>query len=195
MTLTDHAPAEPLRDEQELRNRRAGLSRGDHVFVRRRRFVSRYTHHGIDCGDGTVIHYAGGPGTVRRVERTSIDAFAEGSEVFVRTYRRRLPVGEVVANAESRLGADGYHLVWNNCEHFATWCSRGSAASKQVRGWVAAGPGAVASIGAAEASGIHVMVLGTFGMGIYALAKPMRRRRREGRNARTGRTAAATTLD
>ena len=153
------------------------MSRGDHLYVPRRRRFTRYSHHGIDCGDGTVIHYAGDPGTVRRVERTSLDEFADGAEVFVRPYRRRLPVDEVIANAESRLGSDGYHLVWNNCEHFATWSSRGSAASKQVRGWVAAGPGAVASIGAAEASGVHVMVLGTLGMGVYALARPFRRRR------------------
>lgn len=153
------------------------MSRGDHFYVRRRRRFSRYSHHGIDCGDGTVIHYAGEPGTVRRVERTSIESFAEGSRVLVRPYRRRLPVEEVVANAESRLGAGGYHLVWNNCEHFATWSSKGSAASKQVRGWVAAGPGAVASIGAAETAGVHVMVLGTFGAGVYALAGPIRRRR------------------
>ena len=113
---------------------------------------------------------------MRRIERTSIESFADGSEVFVRHYRRRLPVDEVVANAESRVGVDGYHLVWNNCEHFATWSSKGSPASKQVRGWVAAGPGAVASIGAAEAAGVHVMVLGTLSMGIYALVKPIRRR-------------------
>lgn len=107
-------------------------------------------------------------------------SFADGSEVLVRSYRRRLSVEEVVANAESRLGSDGYHLVWNNCEHFATWSSRGSAASKQVRGWVAAGPGAVASLGAAEAAGVHVMVLGTFVTGVYALTKPIRRRRLRG---------------
>jgi Lecithin retinol acyltransferase len=156
------------------------MSRGDHVYVRRRRLISRYTHHGIDCGDATVIHYAGDPGTVRRVERTSMEEFAVGAQVFVRPGRRQLPAEEVVANAESRLGSDGYHLVWNNCEHFATWASTGSAASKQVRGWVAAGPGAVASMGAAEATGVHVMVLGTFGMGIYALARPLRRRRHRG---------------
>jgi hypothetical protein len=156
------------------------MSRGDHVYVRRRRRFSRYSHHGIDCGDGTVIHYAGDPGTVRRIERTPMESFADGSEVFLRTYRRRLPVEQVVVNAESRLGADGYHLVWNNCEHFATWASRGSPASKQVRGWVAAGPGAVASLGAAEAGGLHLMVLGTVGAGVYALARPIRQRRHRG---------------
>ena len=155
------------------------MSRGDHVYVRRRR---HYTHHGIDCGDGTVIHYVGSRGTVRRVERTTWESFADGSEVFVRRYRHRLPVDEIVENAESRLGDRGYHLVRNNCEHLATWSSTGSAASHQVRGWIAAAPGALASIGAAQAAGIHLMVLGTLGMGAYALARPLQsRRRREGR--------------
>jgi hypothetical protein len=153
------------------------MSRGDHIYVRRRRLLTRYSHHGIDCGDGTVIHYAGGPGTVRRVARSSMESFAGGSPVFARRHRRSLPVDEVIAKAESRLGSVDYHLVWNNCEHFATWSSKGSAASAQVRRWVAA-PGALASIGAAEVAGVHVMVLGTFGMGIYAATQPLRRRRR-----------------
>lgn len=169
------------------------MSRGDHLYVGRRRRFRRYSHHGIDCGDGTVIHFAGGPGTVRQVERTSIGSFADGSEVLVRSYRHRLPAEEVVANAESRLGSGGYHLVWNNCEHFATWSSKGSAASKQVRGWVAAGPGAVASIGAAEAAGFHVMVLGTLGMGVYALTKPFRRHRPRGNQVPINTGGATTT--
>jgi len=151
------------------------MSRGDHVYVRRR---GRYSHHGIDCGDGTVIHYVGAWGTVRRVERTSLGSFAQGSEVMVRQYRRRLPVEEIVDNAETRLGSQGYHLVRNNCEHFATWASTGSAASSQVRGWVVAAPGAAASVGVAEAAGAHLMLLSSLGMGVYALAKPLRRYRR-----------------
>ena len=84
------------------------MARGDHVFVRRGR---RYTHHGIDCGDGTVIHFVRARGAVRRVERTSVTDFADGSLVQVRPYRERLPVEEIVANAESRLGWEDYHLV------------------------------------------------------------------------------------
>ena len=170
------------------------MSRGDHIYVRRRRRLTRYSHHGIDCGDGTVVHYAGGPETGRRVERTSMGSFAGGSEVLVRTYRRRLPVEEIVANAESRLGSDGYHLLWNNCEHFATWSATGSAASKQVRGWVAAGPGAVASLGAADAAGVHVMVLGTLVTGVYALTKPIRGRRHR-RSQVSFNTGNAATLE
>jgi hypothetical protein len=164
------------------------MSRGDHVYARRGR---RYTHHGIDCGDGTVIHYVGARRTVRRVERTSWELFAQGSEVLVRPYRRRLHVQEIVENAESRLGSHGYHLVRNNCEHFATWASTGAAASSQVRGWAVAAPGTAASIGVVEASGAPLMLLGTLGMGVYALTRPLRRLRRRQRQP-LGLTAAET---
>jgi Lecithin retinol acyltransferase len=165
------------------------MSRGDHIFVRRRRRLGWYSHHGVDCGDGSVIHYAGDPGTVRRVERTTREAFAGGSAVLVRGHRRRLPPDEAVAKAESRLGSDGYHLVWNNCEHFATWSSTGSRASKQVRGWAMAGPGMVASLSATQEVGAHVVLLSGLGMGgAYALGRPLRRRRRR----TTARAAGAT---
>jgi hypothetical protein len=163
------------------------MARADHIFVRRDR---HYSHHGIDCGDGTVIHYAGRRGPGRRVERTSLSSFADGSEMLVRTYRRRLPAEEIIANAESRLGTHGYHLVRNNCEHFATWASTGSASSRQVRGWVMAAPGAVASVGAADAVGVHLMLLGSLSMGAYALATPLRRRRRRETRSRVGSTTS-----
>ena len=148
--------------------------RGDHVYVRRR----TYSHHGIDCGDGTVIHYVGPRRSIRRIERTSWDEFAAGDRVHVRAYRTRLPADEIVRNAESRLGTEGYSLVTNNCEHFATWASTGSSASSQVRRWAVAAPGAVASVGAVDAAGGHLMLLGSLSMGVYAIARPMRRSRR-----------------
>ena len=150
------------------------MARGDHVYVRRGR---RYTHHGIDCGDGSVIHYAGPRGSVRRVARSPIEEFAAGSEVLVRAYETRLSADEAIANAESRLGSSGYHLVRNNCEHFATWASTGAARSGQVRGWAVAAPSAFAGIGASEAAGIHLMLLGFLSMCVYAVTKPFRRRR------------------
>lgn len=152
------------------------MTRGDHIYVRRR----HYSHHGIDCGDGTVIHYVGPRRSIRRVERTSWEEFAAGDKVRVRSYRIRLPVDEIVHNAESQLGANDYHLVRNNCEHFATWSSTGSKSSSQVRRWAVAAPGAVASAGMVDAAGLHVLLLGSLGMGIYAVTRP-RRRRRSGR--------------
>lgn len=155
------------------------MSRGDHVYVRRRGLVSHYSHHGIDCGDGTVIHYAAEPGGRRRIERTSVAEFAAGSTVLRRAHRRCLPTDDVVANAESRLGEASWNLIWNNCEHFASWCSTGSRASKQVRGWAVAAPGAVASLSAADMVGAHLMLLGSLLTGgVLAVARPVRRYRR-----------------
>ncbi|SDL17795.1 Lecithin retinol acyltransferase [Nocardioides sp. YR527] len=149
------------------------MARGDHIYARRGRY---YTHHAIDAGDGTVIHYTGTAATGRRVERTSLESFACGGPVYVRTYRSRLPTEEIIRRAESRLGTRGYHLVRNNCEHFATWASTGSAASRQVRSWAVAGPGAAASLAVAQAAGIHLIVLGTVSMCVYALRGLLHRR-------------------
>ncbi|MCB0909883.1 MAG: lecithin retinol acyltransferase family protein [Nocardioidaceae bacterium] len=149
------------------------MARGDHLCVSRGR---RYTHHGIDCGDGTVIHYVGPRGTVRYVGRTSIDHFARGSVVIRRSYEQRLAPEETVRRAESQLGSVGYSLVRNNCEHLATWCCTGRKASSQVRRWALAVQSTLGSFLAAQALGVHVLVVGTLGAGIYALTRPLRRR-------------------
>ena len=60
------------------------MARGDHIYVQRLGGV--YSHHGIDCGDGSVIHQTafrhGAPG----VERITLEQFAEGGEIKVRDY-------------------------------------------------------------------------------------------------------------
>lgn len=151
------------------------MARGDHIYARR---GARYSHHGIDCGDGSVIHYAGPRGTVRRVARTPWEEFAAGSKVRVRTYRERLDADVTLRNAESRLGEPGYHLMRNNCEHFAAWCATGRASSSQVRRWAIASQGTLASFLAAESLGAHVALVATVGAGLYACGAPLRRRRR-----------------
>jgi hypothetical protein len=78
--------------------------RGDHVFVQRR----GYTHHGIDMGDGTVIHCSGGPGrskSAARVVRESVEDFAVGATVQLRLYGAGKSTVEVtVSRAETKLG-------------------------------------------------------------------------------------------
>jgi hypothetical protein len=150
------------------------MARGDHIYVRR----SRYSHHGVDCGDGTVIHYVGPRGSIRRVARTPLEGFAGGSAVKVRPYDRRLSADEAIQKAESRLGSVGYHLVRNNCEHFAAWCCTGRAVSSQVRSWMLATQGTAASLVAAQGFGAHVAIAGSVSAGLYAWARPLRRRRR-----------------
>eukprot|EP00736_Rhodelphis_marinus_P010960 Rmarinus@m.20139 len=66
------------------------------------------------------------------------------SGVFVREYSRGvLPNELVVHRALDRVGSNfgGYHIVRNNCEHFAMWCKTGKAECPQMRvhGMVAGG--------------------------------------------------------
>lgn len=104
------------------------MARGDHIIAKRK----GYTHHGIDAGDGTVIHFAGYPfqrNARAKIERWSLDKFRRNSEL---SYVGSDNPDEVVRRAESRLGEGGYNLVTNNCEHFTRWCIEGESRSPQV---------------------------------------------------------------
>jgi hypothetical protein len=107
------------------------MSRGRHIKVRRR----LYWHHGIDLGDGTVIHASGEPGRRKfgaKVRRTTMDEFLRGAVAVEVERPDALSADEIVARAEGSLGNGAYSLVWNNCEHFAHWCQTGRPASAQV---------------------------------------------------------------
>jgi len=115
------------------------MARGDRLRVERRLAGSTvaYMHHGIDVGDGTVVHarpddfrspLAGG-----RVERTSLAEFAGGGTAIVTTEPPAVyPPDEVVERALDHVGREGYCPVVDNCEHFATWCATGERTSRQV---------------------------------------------------------------
>jgi hypothetical protein len=138
---------------------------GDRVEVERRIAGSTvtYLHHGIDVGDGTVVHarpddfrrpFAGG-----RVVRTSLAEFAAG--VGVRTATEpppTFPPEEIVARALGHVGRAGYCPVVDNCEHFATWCATGRRASRQVDIVVArvaaAAARTIAAVSARAAAGV-----------------------------------------
>lgn len=122
---------------------------GDHVYFN----CGGYSHHGIDCGDGTVVHYTKNQGNISRV---SWDSFASGKIVFVREYGSSDLPEVVIQRAESRLGENIYDLFGNNCEHFATWCKTGIHASEQVKNAGATARGASGS-GAAVAGSIGVV--------------------------------------
>lgn len=96
-----------------------------------------YWHHGIDMGDGTVVHarphdfrnpFGGGS-----VVRTSRGEFANGQEVRP-TFEppAMFPPEEVARRAAAHVGRDGYCPVVANCEHFATWCATGERRSRQI---------------------------------------------------------------
>ncbi len=104
------------------------MAKGDHVYVN----YDHVDHHGIDCGDGTVIHY---PRFGKKIERISLRNFSQGRPVNVRRYPRGsyFDSERVVAKAKSRLGENKYNVFSNNCEHFASWCKTGEATSGQVK--------------------------------------------------------------
>jgi hypothetical protein len=120
---------------------------GDHIYVNR----MGYTHHGIDCDDGSVVHYDG-----ERIVQTLIATFNGGNQWLVKRYGRCDSNDVVIERAKSRLGESKYHLIFNNCEHFATWCKTGLHDSEQVKNAGAAASGASAS-SAAVAAGLGVV--------------------------------------
>ena len=115
------------------------MAKGDCIYVYRNfgALAGVYKHYGIDCGDGTVIHYRK-PSEV--IERTSMETFSQGNPVYVAKYSKGFAYipDVVVERAKSRLGEHDYNLLSNNCEHFACWCKTGISDSKQVRNYLPA---------------------------------------------------------
>ena len=106
--------------------------RGDQIYVIRE-FINLqgvYEHHGIDYGDGSVIHYRKSNETI---SRTAMATFSHGKKVYVRHYQTCFLPDVVIHRAESRLGEKRYNLLFNNCEHFATWCKTGVSESQQIK--------------------------------------------------------------
>lgn len=114
------------------------MARGDHLYIN----CTGYTHHGIDCGDGRVVHFETNmwrkftsglvPVAPPRVREESLEDFSRGREVHVRYYDLSDDPDVVLERARSRIGDEGYRLFHNNCEHFAVWCRTGRHESSQV---------------------------------------------------------------
>jgi len=102
------------------------LATADHLQVPRRHGL--FNHHGIDLGDGTVAHYLEG----RKILRSPVSEFSQGEVVSVMDHADASPAGVTLRRAMSRLGEQNYNLLFNNCEHFATWCKTGRHRSEQV---------------------------------------------------------------
>ena len=102
------------------------MAAADHLQVPRQHGL--FNHHGIDLGDGTVAHYLEG----REILRSSTDDFSQGQPLTVITHADASPTRVTLQRAMSRIGEQNYNLLFNNCEHFATWCKTGRHRSGQV---------------------------------------------------------------
>lgn len=93
-----------------------------------------YDHYAILCEDGLAIEYsvrAGGRVIVRIID----DFLAMGLVEVIAMPQSRHEQEQILARAWSRAGESHYNLLFNNCEHFATWCFYGVSTSSQVTSW------------------------------------------------------------
>ena len=119
------------------------MARADHFFVWRRHCGIPYQHHVIDHGDGTVVHFTdgedgvAGPGGMTQnfvVRQTPIEVVTRDGRdtIHIIKHRNKLDAELVIERALSQVGRKGYHLLFDNCEHFACWCAVGCDVSRQV---------------------------------------------------------------
>ncbi len=102
------------------------MAAADHLQVPRQHGL--FHHHGIDLGDGTVAHYLEG----REILRSSIEDFRQEQPITVIEHDAASAKGVTLRRAMSRIGEQNYNLLFNNCEHFATWCKTGRHRSGQI---------------------------------------------------------------
>ncbi|CAM4474498.1 MULTISPECIES: lecithin retinol acyltransferase family protein [Myxococcus] len=108
------------------------MARADHIKVAR----STFWHHGIDLGDGSVVHFTGFEGGRKStgcIRRTLLRDFIGKGKSEVVDYTTPVHVVDhtcLIALGMLRKG--GYSLSFNNCEHFATYCKTGKHESQQV---------------------------------------------------------------
>lgn len=151
--------------------------RGDHIRVTR----GFYAHDGIYVGDGQVIHFWGMRNNKAegRVRRDSVSIFlGRAKAIQIVDYGVSFADDEVVRRAYSRLGQDGYNVLFRNCQHFARWCKTDQHESDQVERVVTVATGAsvarlasslaLAAVGAAAVegtSGAAAIMSGLAGLG------------------------------
>eukprot|EP00800_Vazella_pourtalesii_P006051 TRINITY_DN173_c0_g1_i2.p1 TRINITY_DN173_c0_g1~~TRINITY_DN173_c0_g1_i2.p1 ORF type:complete len:103 (+),score=16.18 TRINITY_DN173_c0_g1_i2:87-395(+) len=77
-------------------------------------------HYGVYIGHDRVIDFS-----QEGIQRRSFEEFASGYEVHVRSYLGTRPRAEIVETALYYLKDEeewgDYNLVFNNCEHFASF--------------------------------------------------------------------------
>ncbi|KAL3832240.1 hypothetical protein ACJMK2_023900 [Sinanodonta woodiana] len=126
--------------ESEIISDYRSLTRGDQIAIEGNIVDEDYYHHGIYLGDGIVADF-GGDGKKGTKPRTVSIAEVTGHGKR-KLFRINYKFGQCLSNEEAASNAEdlvkkpnhwgSYHLLRNNCEHFATRCKTGIATSKQV---------------------------------------------------------------
>ncbi|XP_062373442.1 lecithin retinol acyltransferase a [Sardina pilchardus] len=136
----------------------SSFKRGDLLEVKRTLFI----HFGIYLGDNKVAHLmpdimpvlTDNDKKIRSVVTNrrliigciykkasirvdTVEDFAYGASIHVNTMDSKmkmqpLPQEDVALRAEKLVGEIDYSLLWNNCEHFTTYCRYGSPVSQQT---------------------------------------------------------------
>ncbi|MEH2261791.1 lecithin retinol acyltransferase family protein [Nostoc sp.] len=90
------------------------MAKGDHIYVSIYPNNSSPFHHGIDCGNDTVIHYQKGYKNEKHeiILWVSMTDFAKGKEIFTWKHDKCDPPLIVVERAKCRLGETKYSLVY-----------------------------------------------------------------------------------
>lgn len=112
---------------------------GDVIYVDR----GLYKHYGVYVGGGQVVHFAAKDGSEINadnaiIHKCTLSAFLKDGKLLVDTLiKHKYPFKETAQRALSCVGErghldNGYNLVFNNCEHFASWCASGEERSRQV---------------------------------------------------------------
>lgn len=114
-----------------------------HVFVWRTYRGVPFQHHGVELGDGTVVHFTDGHGGIARpgsgaknfrVCQTPWIQFSPDGPAMIHRVPHAAPLAaeKIRRRAARMVGRMDYDLITNNCEHFACWCVTGHFQSRQV---------------------------------------------------------------
>jgi len=100
-----------------------------------------YNHCGVYIGDGKVIHFAAPAGSPEIsmknavIHETTIEHFQGDCPLKIIDFPKKVRCfsdNETVERAKSRIGEKGYKFLFNNCDHFATWCKTDKHISLQA---------------------------------------------------------------
>lgn len=133
----------------------------------------------FEAGGGVVTssygEFAGGTASAGTSESGTSESSSTNNtsttpttRVYIWAHKERLSKKRTVERCVSMIGKKGYHAVYNNCEHFASWAVSGEKKSRQLwalgggvgtiaGAWHVAGYVAGGALGFAAAHGVFIL--------------------------------------